>query len=178
MNIILTTIKNSVGDILNYIKHFFYPYPIQYLIDFWGWLFPTNRLNWYDRITNFFQPKQNWIKDCIEWNNWCDKPELIRDFSFGCIVHLIEKERWFQQIDFTVTDHHSKFARELQECYTYIKVRRPNLQKQLSKAYDNIPISEKYNVRYAEVNKLIEKIDKLDNEVIIWVAENKGFMWT
>lgn len=174
----MNLIKYIITNILDDLKHFFYPYPIQYIVDLWEWVFPPNRLNWYDRINNYFNPKQKWVKDYIEWNKWCDKPELIRDFLFGCIIHLIEKEECFEHNDYTVTDHHTDFARELQECYTYIKIRRPNLEKLLDKACDNLPASQTYEIRYAEVNELSEKIDKLDNKVIVWVIENKGYMWT
>ena len=36
-------------------------------------------------------PKNAWARKVVP-NLWCDKPELIQDFLFACIIDFVEKE--------------------------------------------------------------------------------------
>ena len=54
----------------------------------------TNIYFWFNLVTTikvFFKPKQKWLTETIP-NSWKDKPELIRDILFECIIHFIEEE--------------------------------------------------------------------------------------
>ena len=157
---------------------YFSPRPLSYIGNAYNWLFPTHKLGWVDYLSIIFKPRQRWIKDHIEYNKWCDKTELIPNFLFGCVVHLVEKEQWIEHIDYAASEHHAEFARELQECYDYIKVRRPNLEKEIDEAYQNLPQVSDYEEKYAEVIRIEKEIDKMDKHFMIWIVTNKGFMWT
>lgn len=156
----------------------FSPRPIRYIGDAYDWLFPRHKYGWIDYVSIFFQPRQRWIKNHIEYNKWCDKIQLIPDFLFGCVIHLVEEEKWLEHIDYSVTDHHAEFARGLHECYTYIKVRRPNLEKAMDEAYGKLPAVQAYNEKYAEVNRIEKELTDLDQKYSIWIVTNKGYMWT
>jgi hypothetical protein len=157
---------------------YFSPRPLSYIGDAYNWLFPKHKLGWVDYLSIIFKPRQRWIKDHIEYNKWCDKVQLIPDFLFGCVVHLVEEEKWLESIDYEATDHHAKFAKELQECYDYIKVGRPKLNKDLDEAYKNIPDVVDYEERYGEVIRIEKELTDLDQKYSIWIVTNKGFMWT
>ena len=136
------------------------------------------RLNLLGKIKYALNPRQKWIKKHIEYHKWCDKVELIPKFLFGCVVHYIEEEKCFDKIDFGADKDHTKFSNELVECYSYIITKRPSLEQQLEDAYDNVPSRGTYEERYSEVNRLKIEIDKLDRKYMIWIVENKDFMWT
>jgi hypothetical protein len=72
-----------------------------------------------EKIKNFFFPRQRWIKKYITYNDYCDKPELIQEFLFGCLIEFVDKEEYFE-----VVDHRVDFHAELTGWYIYIKYRR------------------------------------------------------
>lgn len=134
--------------------------------------------NCYNKIKNILNPRQKWIKKHIEYNQWCDKVELIPKFLFGCVVHYVEEEKCFERINWKATKKHSEFADQLGECYEYIKEKRPLLVKQLDDAYSNMSTKSLCNEALSEVTRLEKDLDNLDKKHIIWIVKNKDFMWT
>lgn len=156
----------------------FAPKPLSYIGDFWDWILPKYKYNWYDRIKCTLNPCQKWIKKHIEYKQWCDKVELIPKFLFGCVVHYVEEEKCFERINWKGSSpQHAKVADELQKCYEYITVTRPALEQQIEDAYDNLPESGSYEEKYADVISTEKTLKEADDKYMMWIVENKNFMW-
>lgn len=94
---------------------------------------------WY-KITAFFNPRQKWLTKHIP-NIWKDKPELIQDILFACLVHYVEEENGLHDESFykkdldehyiskEYYDHSVEWNNDLREVYNYIKTERPKLEK-------------------------------------------------
>lgn len=133
----------------------------------------------YDKLRYFLNPRQKWLTKQIpkEWN---DKTNLIPLVNFAMVVHFIEVEdangitNWSNSGD-TV----NQFYTELKECYDYIKNRRPQLQKELDESYPNYEKrTGKYEIDYAETNRLELLINKEDTKYLTWIVVNRDFFWT
>lgn len=155
------------------------PKPLSYIGDLWNCIRPKYKYNWYDNLKCTLKPRQRWIKKHIEYKQWCDKTELIPKFLFGCVVHFVEDEKAFEVTDWVgSSERHAKFAVELHECYHYIKVTRPNLEKRLDDAYNHVPLTGSFEEAYADVLSIEKDIEDSENKYVMWIAENKGYMWT
>ncbi len=159
------------------------PKPLSYIGELWDWILPRHRCNWHDKIRCFFKPRQKWIKKHIEYNEWCDKVELIPNFLFGCVINYVDEEKCFEYLKFDGSLELEKFAAELKKCYGYAKNGRGDLEKQLDEAYPKIGdltseelTFESYEEKYAEVHRLEEEISKLDKRYMTWIVANKNFM--
>jgi len=112
------------------------------IFSYWFW---KNDV-WYP-ICAWFNPRQKWLTKHIK-NTWQDKPELIKDILFACLVHYVEQEKGIQ--DPTIYDDDLKAGyisreyydsvvdlnTELQDVYNYIKTERPLLEKAADEALD------------------------------------------
>lgn len=113
----------------------------------------TNKHFWWDLrydIGNFFKPRQKWLTKTIP-NSWKDKPELIRDILFECIIHYVESEKhdfgygWEEELEKGyITKEKVRemkhFDMDVMSCYTYIKNERPQFLKQIDDLYDQIEV--------------------------------------
>lgn len=169
------------------------PQPFQAIQDFCEWcyelIFPRFGDNWAWKLRCWLNPRQKWIKKHIEYYSFCDKPELLKDFVFGCIIDLIEGEKYFQTVS-----GGEEFDRELKECYDYITVRRKELQDEIDKLYESCPpwdrdvdVIEQMNDEkrreitkpiYDKINAAEEKLDKEDEKMLVWTVKNRGGLWT
>jgi hypothetical protein len=134
--------------------------------------------DWLDKIKYTLNPRQKRIKKLIEYNTWCDKVELIPDFLFGCIVHYVEEEECFKVIDWNSTEKNANVADELQECYEYITIGRSMLKDELDYAYNNLPDTDDYKEKYAEVVSIQKAIEDSDQYFMKWIVKNKNILWT
>ena len=162
----------------------FVPKPFSYIGDLWNWAFPRYHYGLLDKVSEFFKPRQRWIKKHIEYNRWCDKVELIPNFLFGCVIHYVEEEQCFERINWDDSPKHKKFANGLKKCYEYAKNGRADLEKQVDEAYPEFsyltkeePDLRSYQEKYAEVHRLEAEISKLDKRYMTWIVANKDFMW-
>ena len=101
---------------------------------------------WY-KITAFFNPRQKWLTKHIP-NTWKDKPELIQDILFACLIHYVEEEKGLRDASFYEEDlkdghlsqeHYDQSVtlnNDLREVYDYIKVERPVLESNVNHQTD------------------------------------------
>jgi hypothetical protein len=101
---------------------------------------------WY-KITAFFKPRQKWLTKHIP-NVWQDKPELIQDILFACLIHYVEEEKGLRDVSFyeqdlkdghlsqEYYDHSVAINNDLREVYNYIKVERPVLESNVNHQSD------------------------------------------
>lgn len=134
---------------------------------------------WYTNVSSRINPRQKWLMDGVP-NTWSDKVWLIPHINFKMVVHFIEAEKCFEYTDYENSGElHVKFASELKECYKYIKIDRPSLEKQVENAYPNDELKNMtYEERYAEVNRLEKLIEENDTKWLTWIVINRNFLWT
>lgn len=101
---------------------------------------------WY-KISAFFNPRQKWLTKHIP-NTWKDKPELIQDILFACLIHYVEEEKGLRDASFYEQDlkdghlsqeHYDQSVtlnNDLREVYDYIKVERPVLESNVNHQTD------------------------------------------
>jgi hypothetical protein len=156
-----------------------YKFPIQYFLRENGSKLMYKLERAYDWLRYEINPRQKWLTKQIP-NHWSDKTHLIPELNFAMIVHFVEGEKCFDNTDYEASgEAHAKFARELMECYLYIKTRRPNLQKQHENSYPNEDTrTGDYSVDYAETNRLEKLLDDEDTKWLTWIVKNRNFLWT
>jgi hypothetical protein len=156
-----------------------YRFPIQYFLRENGFTLKVKLSNLWDKVRYFCNPRQKWLTKQIP-NEWQDKVSLIKDVNFAMIVHFVEGEKCFEHTDYANSGEACvKFARELMECYLYIKTRRPMLDKMY---WDSFPKDDEYTgdyyKDYAEVNRLEKEIEDNDTKWLTWIVTNRNFLWT
>jgi hypothetical protein len=161
-------------------------------------------MNWLDYIKQFFKSPQRWVRTYIPKYEWHDKDYLIEEFLFGCVIHFVEGEECFERVAYDDCDDHKKFAKELTDCYDFVKVRRPKLQKQIDDALtaatnkagplewedepckidDQLSLKKlkpskfSYEECYSHHDKLEEKLNKQEEFYMSWIIRNRKQMWT
>ena len=141
---------------------------------FWKWSV------WYP-LCAWFNPRQKWLTKLIP-NQWMDKPELIKDILFACLVHYVEEEDGINSREFYETDYREGYISkeyldhcievntDLQNVYNYVKTERPLLEKEADEALDVMNPED-----------WIEK-DSLLSDKDVWamttIAKYSPYLWT
>jgi hypothetical protein len=135
---------------------------------------------WYP-LCAWFNPRQKWLTKHIK-NTWQDKPELIKDILFACLVHYVEEENGIQ--DHTVYDEDLKAGyisqeyydsvvttnTELQEVYNYIKHERSILEKEADEALNGDDLGD----WFTKESLLSDK----DVWAMTTIAKYSPYLWT
>ena len=150
-------------------------------------------------MKNPFKSPQKWIYKYIPKREYADKTHLIPEFLFGCVIEFVESEECFECIDYSACPSHEKFARELRQCYDFVKNVRPSLQQsmdeELTEAYEKNPMvwkesegdnsllelkESKYSYKelYGRYNYLEESLKKQEQKYMKWIVKNVDHLWT
>ena len=135
---------------------------------------------WYP-LCAWFNPRQKWLTKLIP-NQWMDKPELIKDILFACLVHYVEEEKSINNPDFYETDykeghiskeyfdHCIEVNTDLYSVYNYIKNERPRLELQTEQAWkmDN----------WGDAFKVDSEINDKDVWAMTTIAKYSPYLWT
>jgi hypothetical protein len=185
--------KSLIGKIRSYL---FENYGIWDMFDVlpYGW-----RMYYYDHIKTIFNPNNDRIRKAIP-RQYRDISGLVVDVNFEFIKAFYEEEYKADIVDWEATEQHSEFAKWLEGAYTYITKEKPQLETDLNNAYpphkdfsemfkpyvnkdgkkmyefadDGIP----YEVKYKDVNRIEEEIEKRDTEVLIELIKRRAYFWT
>jgi hypothetical protein len=130
---------------------------------------------WYRKVSTFFNPRQKWLTKQIP-NTWCDKTTLIPQLNFAMIVHFVDVEKCFENTVYDDSPEHIKFASELKECYNFIKVVLPELEKQRDASYPTTYTGDYYK-DYGELNRLEKIIDEETTKWLVWIVTNRNHFW-
>jgi hypothetical protein len=134
---------------------------------------------WY-KITAFFNPRQKWLTKLIS-NQWMDKPELIKDILFACLVHYVEEEKGINSRELYETDykeghiskeyldHCIEVNTDLQNVYNYIKMERPKIELVIEREW-------KTNSRIAI--KMESEMSDNDVWAMTTIAKYSPYLWT
>jgi hypothetical protein len=185
--------KTLFGKLRSYI---FEKYGIWDALD----LFPYSwRMTYYDKIKPIFKPQNQRIRKAIP-RTWVDVTELVVTVNFEFIKAFYEDEFKADIVDWEATEKHSEFAKWLEEAYEYVTKIRPQLEIDLQNAYPpSKPIEEMferipqedgttriymkddgipYEVKYREVNRIEEEIEKRDTEILTELIKRRYYFWT
>lgn len=109
-----------------------------------------NKFTWYlrwDAFKAFFNPRQKWLTKHIP-NTWKDKPELVQDILFACLIHFVEEEKGLHDESFYKKDLDDGYIsqqyyedaiawnNDLREVHHYITKERPILETELEETVE------------------------------------------
>jgi hypothetical protein len=156
-----------------------YKFPVQYWLRENAFTVKVKISMLWDKLCYFVRPRQRWLTKQIP-NEWNDKVTLIRDLNFAMIVHFIEDEKCFENTDYdNSSEGHAEFAKELRECYDYIKNERPKLDNLYWNSFpDENAYTGDYNVDYADINRIEKEMEDKDTKWLTWIITNRGYLWT
>lgn len=107
-----------------------------------------------------------------------DLPEIIFNFNKQVIIEIYEREKYFDQIKPSPSKSKSgQFEKNLKKYYKYVTETRPQMLDEadkILKEHCNPPM-KKNTKTWARKH---ETIDKLDNEMCVWVSANREYFWT
>ena len=150
-------------------------------------------------MKNPFRSPQKWIYKYIPKREYADKTHLIPEFLFGCVIEFVESEKCFERTEYRYHSADRKFARELRQCYDFVKNVRPSLQQsmdeELTEAYEKNPMvwkeseednsllelkESKYSYKelYGRYNYLEESLKKQEQKYMKWIVKNVDHLWT
>jgi len=167
--------------------------------DIWDLLPYRFRMVYYDYIKPIFNPQNQRIRKAIP-RTWVDVTEMVVTVNFEFIKAFYEEEFKADIVDWEATEKHSEFAKWLEESYEYVTKIRPQLEIDLQNAYpphrsfdemfepktdengrklfqmvdDGIP----YEVKYKDVNRIEEEIEKRDTEILTELIKRRYYFWT
>jgi hypothetical protein len=167
--------------------------------DVWDFFPYRFRMVYYDKINPIFKPQNQRIRKAIP-RTWVDVTEMVVTVNFEFIKAFYEEEFKADIVDWEATEKHSEFAKWLEEAYEYVTKIRPQLEIDLQNAYpphksfdemfepktdengrrlfqmvdDGIP----YEVKYKDVNRIEEEIEKRDTEVLTELIKRRAYFWT
>jgi hypothetical protein len=188
--------KEEIGLIYNIRSFLLEKFGIWDFID----LFPYCwRMYYYDYIKPIFKPQNTRLRKAIP-RQWRDISSLIVDVNFEFVKAFYEEEYKSGIVDWNAMDCHKEFADWLEQAYSYITIKRPQLQKELENAYPPTkslfemfkPITDEngkkffqmiddgihYDVKYGEVNRIEKLIDDNDSAILIEVIKRRDYFWT
>jgi ATP-dependent RNA circularization protein (DNA/RNA ligase family) len=108
-----------------------------------------------------------------------DLPEIIINFNIQTIKELVEREKYFEHFEsqLKAKNERGQFERDLKKYYHYVTVTREEMMKEVSDLL-NGDHELRFKKRRDLWTKKIKKIEKLDEEMIIWVAKYRQYFWT
>lgn len=152
-------------------------HPIQYPLRQWGFSLYCDLRQFHRWASARIRPRQKWLVKQIP-KTWADKTWLIPELNFAMVVHFVDEEKCFENTDYEgSSEGHGNFAKELRECYNYIKVTRPKLQQEYEDSYPTTFTGD-YLVDYAETNRLEKLIDSEDTKYLTWIVVHRQYFWT
>ena len=164
----------------------------KYHIRYWWGIYHVREF--YYKVKNFFFPKQSWLVKGM-YHDWCDKPELIQEVLYRCIVNYVEQEECFESNDWSQGDTYQECAAFITDCYDWIKIRRPQLVKQIDTIVSNgcqttefikwveeggeYPQDKRpYDEIYPNLNKLEKELEEADQKYLTGIVKWHQYLWT
>ena len=134
---------------------------------------------WYP-LCAWFNPRQKWLTKLIS-NQWMDKPELIKDILFACLVHYVEEEKGINSREFYETDykeghiskeyfdHCIEVNTDLQNVYNYIKTERPKFE---------LVIEREQDTNFRNAIKMESEMNDRDVWAMTTIVKYSHYLWT
>jgi hypothetical protein len=147
-------------------------------------LYRANKL--FRRIRHHIVNPRKEMRKAVFPSQWWDLETHIVEFHVQCVIEYVEREKCFEVISWNWNEEVVKTRKELQEAYNYATSGRAKLQKDISEAWDKIPLrdlSEPINAK--EFHKMYEDVEakelwlnECDTKFCKWVIDNRQILWT
>jgi len=137
--------------------------------------FRLHEMSW--TVYRLFKPCHIKIRKSIP-RRWCDLTELTLIVNFEIIKSFVEEE--MHHIDWDHTNNTKEAAAWLKSSYKYITEERKELEKGLELAYSAIDNASRlpYEEKYKDIIRIEERIQNTDKEILIGLANNRGYLWS
>jgi hypothetical protein len=153
-------------------------YPVQYffrnflVVKYWILKRKINDFVW--KLRHYVKNPRTEMRDIVFPSRYEDLPEIIQ-----IIKELVEREKYFEHFEsqLKARNKRGQFERDLKKYYHYVTVTREEMTKEVADllSKDNmLPFKKGSNLW----TKKIKKIEKLDEEMIIWIAKYRQYFWT
>lgn len=152
-------------------------YPVQHFLretySDWSHSLSFNYRDTKRRIKNFFRhPRKDFRDFVFSKNGNMDMVEIIVLFHLGCVIELVEKEKYFETFA-ALESEEKEFAKQLKEAYDYAKNGRKKLQDEIDQLI--LTLSNDDFTAYIDIDK---KLNECDTIVCDFVVKNRDKFWT
>lgn len=165
-------------------------HPIQYffreavLVKCFVWKIKLNSL-WYEIRNRFKNPRKE-MKGAVFPPQYRDLPEIVLSFNSEVIKEIYEREKYFDKcLPSLAKSKRGRFEKDLKKYYRYITVDRENMNAEADEllkvkfdAFCSDPAEKNSRKNYRKWIKKTDLINKLDNEMCVWVSANREYFWT
>ena len=129
-------------------------------------------------------PKNAWARKIIP-HTYSDKPELIQDFLFACIIDFVENEP-IDMTDWQSDKKRAEIYRNIENLYKFAKytlpARRKRLEELMSELYDEKSLMEfvdkSDDPRYEEMSVLEKQTETEIQQNLLQIVKIREYLWT
>ena len=165
-------------------------HPVQYFfrealpIKYWAWKMKVSDVLW--KIENRFKNPRKEMKVAVFPPEYRDLPEIVFCFNSEVIKEIYEREKYFDKcLPSPAKSKRGRFEKDLKKYYRYITVDRENMNAEADEllkvkfdAFCSDPVEKNSRKNYRKWIKKTDVINKLDNEMCVWVSANREYFWT
>jgi hypothetical protein len=147
----------------------------------------------YYNVKYYIKFPNKWVTKVVPRSRYKDKTEIIEDVLYAAIVDFVEEEKCFQIIDWEYNDSHKQVGDFIRDCYKWIKIKRPELQKQIDDIIYKSPFTVKtaqemiyeinndkrtYEEKYPGLEQLKLQLKNKDTYYFTKIVEFREYLWT
>jgi len=155
---------------------------------------------WYDYVSTVLKPRNRWYYSSIP-RQFRDIDTILEESVLKCVINIVEQQKIFEVVDLQASgEKHKLFELELRKYYNLIKYEIPEIENQIKKEWDKIsnkntgknlneiikdlledfnPTDKNnYEQKYGNINSLEVLLHQKKTEAMVWICENRSYMWT
>ncbi len=132
-------------------------------------------LKW--KIKHHIRNPRKEMRNAVFPPTYWDLQTHIVEFHIQCVIEYVEREKCFENNDWTWNENVIRIGKELKEAYEYCKTGRTKLQADIDQAWGRVPNDGPYDVVYKEVNEKEAWLNECDTKLCKWVIENREVLW-
>jgi hypothetical protein len=129
-------------------------------------------------------PKNTWARKIVP-HTYSDKPELIQDFLFACIIDFVDNEPT-EYTDWESSKEHKQTWETINKLYKFAKhtlpARRKRLDEMMSGLYDEKSLMEfvdkSDDPRYEEMSALEKQTETEIQQNLLEIVKIREYLWT
>ena len=129
-------------------------------------------------------PRNTWARKAVP-HTYSDKPELIQDFLFACIIDFVENEPT-DMTDWQSDKKRAEVWRDINDLYKFAKYtlpkRRKRIDEMMTELYDEeslLEFADKSNdPAYDELTELEKKTETDIQKNLLQIVKIREYLWT
>lgn len=123
------------------------------------------------------------MRDRVFTREYSDLSSIVVEFCLQCVIEYVDREKFFEKIEFNSSNEMRTFAAQLKECHTYATKGRQEILTEIENAWEAIPlvmngITQNNVNKYDKITELENKLEEADTQVCEWVIKNRKLLWT